>query len=206
MLMDFTEGRLPERQRTEIESHLAQCEMCREQVSVWLEMAQGDTDLEALYQAPEKMIQRAVHRVADLMASPLQKAWRRTGRRLGKGIARLSRAATWPESEVVLVRSKTAMSEQLACRQLQFKDFGVMVEIERYSVDHALIRLIPSTNNSVSPPARVTLFKGQREVASMLLARAPVVFEDIVFGSYTLTFEQLAKAGEFSFQIKKAEE
>lgn len=70
-LMDFTEGRLTDRQRHHIEAHLADCDLCREQVSVCADLLQGELSRQ-VFEVPAAITERAVMRVTQMQSDSKQ--------------------------------------------------------------------------------------------------------------------------------------
>lgn len=201
-LMDFVEGRLPERQRARMQSHLSICDPCREQAAVCAALVYGSQPIDDA-QAPERLTRRAVNRVARLRADARGRhAAGRTRRWVVRGMAVFERLVAWDEPVPVALRGETVVSAHSIRRQKRFGDLQVTIEIETSGTAQALIRVTPAAEaGSVGAPVRVTLFKGTREAASMLLGAQPVIFEDIEFGVYTLVFSRGATIGEYTFEI-----
>jgi len=146
--------------------------------------------------------QRAVDRVARLSVDAArQSAFDRTRQRVVKGMAVFERLVPWGEPVPVALRGETVVSEHLIRRKKRFEDVDVTIEIEKSGTGQALIRTFAVQERQMAAPLRVTLFKGEREVASMLLSHRPVIFEDIAFGVYTLVFARDSKIGEYAFEI-----
>jgi hypothetical protein len=201
-LSDFVEGRLSGRQQARIESHLAACDDCRQQVGVYLQLIHPESAAEPVV-APDYLTDKAVRLVAgqaDAESSPsLFKGARRLAAR---GIALLEQLGPANGLQPAPVRgAETTLSEQRIRRQKQFEDLTVTIEIERSDDDLALIRVLPA-GKAADQPVRVALIQGDREIASMTLAADPLVFDDIAFGSYTLVFIRSGAAlGEYRFEI-----
>jgi hypothetical protein len=69
-----------------------------------------------------------------------------------------------------------------------FEDVETEIEIEKVGENKALIRVRLLLADFTSQKVRVTLKKNDREIASHLAEEAYVLFEDIPFGHYSLTF------------------
>lgn len=226
ILMDFVEGRLSERQRSKIEVHLAACDLCREQVGACAELLYRDVALDEV-QAPEHLTQLAVDRVSQLSATPGPGVPRavpknvpkgvpegvpegvidQARRWLAKGVAVLERIVPQGEPEWVAVRGDATTSDHLIRREKRFGDAALTIEIEKSGDGQALIRVALTELDRTDEPLRVALFKGEREVASMMLGAAPVVFEEIAFGVYSLLFARgNAKIGEYTFEVTERSE
>jgi len=200
-LMDFTEGRLSGRQRSRIENHLADCALCREQVTVCADLLYGDFAGEEV-QAPEALTERAVKRVNQLhKPNKHDSVMERTRQWAIKGMAVIEHLVSWGEPEAVAVRGNAVVTDHLIRRTKQFEDVQVDIEIEKSGTAQSLIRIIPLTELTSALPVRVTLLKREREMASMLLTQKPILFEDIAFGVYSLLFTRGDKLGEYTFEI-----
>lgn len=202
-LVDYLEGRLPGRQQTQVESHLVACSNCREQVGLVLQLMDQDTQVPPV-NAPAYLTDKAVELAADLAAQQRSGSLLQGARRwAAKGVALLERLTPSNGLQPVAVRSaETVLSERCVSRQKQFKDLTVTIEIERSGDDLALIRVIDAEQPMTDLPVRVALFVNDREIASMMLVDAPLVFDDIAFGAYTLVFTRKGvKFGEYHFEI-----
>lgn len=201
-LTDFLEGRLSGRQQARIESHLAACADCRQQVSVYLQLIHPESAAEPVV-APDYLTDKAVRLVAGQAdAESSRSLFQGTRRLAARGIALLEQLVPTNGLQPVPVRgAETTLSERRISRQKQFEDLTVTIEIERSDDDLALIRVLPA-EKAADQPVRVALIQGDREIASMTLAADPLVFDDIAFGIYTLVFVRSgAMLGEYRFKI-----
>ena len=203
-LTDFLEGRLSGRQQARIESHLAACADCRQQVGVYLQLFHSESAAEPVV-APDYLTDKAVRLVAgqaDADAERSRPLFHGTRRLAARGIALLEQLVPTNGLQPVPVRgAETTVSERRISRQKQFEDLSVTIEIERSDDDLALIRVLPA-EKAADQPVRVALIQNDREIASMTLAAEPLVFDDIAFGIYTLVFVRNgAMLGEYRFKI-----
>jgi hypothetical protein len=201
-LTDFLEGRLSGRQQARIESHLAACADCRQQVGAYLQLTHPESAAEPAA-APDYLTDKAVSVVAGLADADRPPSMFQGARRwVARGIALLEQLAPTNGLQPVPVRGAgTTVSERRIRRQKQFADIRVTIEIERSDDDLALIRIL-STAKAADRPVRVALIEGDREIAGMPLTTDPLVFDDIAFGRYTLAFVRGgAVLGEYHFQI-----
>ena len=218
ILMDFVEGRLSDRQRSKIEVHLADCDLCREQAGVCAELLYGTVADEEV-QAPEHLTQLAVDRVSQLSATPGPGVPRgvpetvpegvinQARKWLAKSVAVLEHIVPQGEPEWVAVRGDATTSDHLIRREKRFGDAALTIEIEKSGDGQALIRVALTDLAQTDEMLRVALFNGEREVASMMLGAAPVVFEEIAFGVYSLLFARgNAKIGEYTFEVTERSE
>jgi hypothetical protein len=201
-LTDFLEGRLSGRQQARIESHLAACDDCREQVGVYLRLFHPESADEPVV-APDYLTDKAARLVAGQADAERSRPLLQGTRRLAaRGIALLEQLVPGNGLQPAPVRgAETTLSERRISRQKQFEDLNVTIEIERSDDDLALIRVLPA-GQAADQPVRVALIQGDREIASMTLAADPLVFDDIAFGIYTLVFVRSgAMLGEYRFEI-----
>ena len=206
-LMDFVEGRLSDRQRHKIEVHLAACDLCREQVSVCAELVYGDVaadDVQAPDHLTQNVLDSVVHRSA---AAPGTGLLDRIRRWVAKGVAVLERVVPQGEPEWVPVRGEAAVTDRLIRREKRFEDMTLTIEIEKSGTGQTLIRVATAASSQKVSTLRVALFKGEREVASLMMGDAPVVFEEIPFGVYSLLFARGSnKIGEYAFEVTERPE
>jgi hypothetical protein len=201
LLMDFVEGRLSDRQRNEIEVHLAACAPCREQVGVCAAVVYGTAAADEAH-VPDHLTERALERVARQVPSPGPGVIDRARRWVAKGVAVLERIVPQGEPAWVAVRGEATVSDQLIRREKRFEDAAFTIEIEKSGDKQALIRVTSIQDNPSEETLRVALFKGEREAASMMLGDMPAVFEEIAFGVYTLVFARgNTKIGEYTFEV-----
>lgn len=200
-LIDFTEGRLSERRRAEIEVHLAACDKCREQVGVCAELLFGGV-LDETAPVSDRITQKIVNRMVwPKTRTPQPGIIHRSLKWVLSGMAVLEHLVSWGEPVPAAVRGETVVTEHLIRRKKRFGNMDVSIEIERSGDAQALIRVALAEQHHAVTPVRVTLLKGGREIASMMLAEKPVVFEDIAFGAYSLVFVRGKKIGEYAFEV-----
>ena len=72
--------------------------------------------------------------------------------------------------------------------RMTIEGMDVRVDVERSSGEKALLKIRLTNVPENLRRMRLTLKKGQREIASQLLAEEVVVFEDIGSGRYVLSF------------------
>jgi hypothetical protein len=202
----FVEGRLSGRQQTRIESHLAACADCRQQVGVYLQLIHPESAARSVV-APDYLTDKAARHVAgQANAERSRPLFQGTRRLAARGIALLEQLVPANGLQPGPVRgAETTLSERRISRRKQFEDLSVIIEIERSDDDLALIRVLPA-GKTTDQPARVALIRGDREIASMTLATDPLAFDDIAFGIYTLVFIRSgAMLGEYGFEITAAD-
>ncbi len=202
-LMDFLENRLPAKQRSRMEDHLADCADCREQAAVCAHLLQEEFT-ESKFPVPAALTHQAVEQVAALRAPrrrrpPLpdlhrwlartKALWEQVGFR-GAAVHMAVRGTEAPAAEGRLRRRK------------QFGDLAVIIELEHQHDRSALIRVAMDEGVQLSEPVRVALTREGRELVSMMLGDGPLVFEEIAPGIYTLLFVRRGTvAGEYTFEL-----
>jgi hypothetical protein len=100
--------------------------------------------------------------------------------------------------------SKTRLDKDLIQVKKKYRDFDVEIEMEKMGENKAHIRVkIPGIVEEKGP-VRVTLKRGERDVASQLLSGPYVLFENIPFGHYSLIFStDGVELGEYHFEIRE---
>jgi len=99
---------------------------------------------------------------------------------------------------------KRKVAKDLVLLKKTFEDVESEIEIEKVGENKALIRVRLLLADLTSQKIRVTLKKGDREIASHLAEEAYVLFEDIPFGHYSLTFARDGLTlGTYLFEIKE---
>lgn len=206
-LADYLEGRLSEEDRPQIEEHLSDCQTCLEGILVinGLVRDKGRFELDPV---PAKVTEAAVHLVTSesaISSGSLIEKLKRSVKNLGSRISDVLWLRPWGRWRLAPIRgSKTAVSEDLVCLRVPFKEIGAEIEIEKTRDNKAHIRVkLPEANKS-RKALRVTLKKGEREIASHLLDGAYVLFEDIPFGHYSISLaEDDVSLGTYLFEIKE---
>jgi hypothetical protein len=205
ILMDYLEDRLTEKQRSNVERHIANCDACLEEVVVIGEMIRGTRYFE-LDTVPEDVTSRAMVAVRAIRDNSLLD---KVSIYMSLLVSKLSDtfAGFWPWKNPGLapVRgSKTLIAEDLILLRKSFSDLDAEIEIEKKGQDMASIRVTLSRDDIPEKAIRITLFKNGREVASYPSTRSAALFEDMPFGHYLLVFTRKGvKAGEYSFEIKE---
>jgi hypothetical protein len=205
-LIDFLENRLTDRQRTRIEKHLAGCAACRDQVATWMDLVHGDA-LAGAEPVPDGVTQNALDAVAGLAHdSMVGKLYEQTGRLITRGKAVIEQIMVGHGAQPVAVRGdRSAVAGRLIQVRKTFGDLDLRIEIEDSGAHQALIRVACDREQPPAEPIRVVLRKSMREVASMALAGAPVVFEEIPYGVYALVFMRSGvQLGEYLFELTGA--
>jgi hypothetical protein len=211
-LVDFLEGRLSDEHRRSIDAHLVACTSCREQVAVCADVMNTTFLTDDMAQAPAPLTRKTLERVgsADNQKKP-RGILTRTRRLLTAGLEKVERLTLRPEAVPVVVRGSGKEGvENIIRRQKTFNQTTFIIELERTGPDQAVLRVFPDRETAdcyqttKGELLRVSLFRSDRELVSATVGKEPVVFEDIDFGAYVLTFVQHGeKIGEYAFEVNE---
>lgn len=188
-LVDYLEGRLSEKDRFSVEKHLSDCDECLEAVVITKNLMK-DADRVELTEVPSHVTESAVDMVTGRPMKSQRTVIGRLGRSIKKSFSWVSEAfqmGPWGTMEPVLVRgSKTSTTQDLVQLSVRLKGIKAQIEIERTGDEKAHIRVRPHDPDKHQKALRVTLIKGEREIASYILEADYVLFEDIPSGEYTI--------------------
>ena len=191
ILADYLQGRLSEKMGSEMEKHLSDCTICLEELVIANSLFQGG-DLPQLDAVPAEVTETAVRLVQDLdstVSDSLSEKFERAIKTLPTRISDFLNHKTWAELQTQPIRSsKRTVAKDLVLLKKTFKDIETEIEIEKMGENRAHIRVKLLLADTTNQTIRVTLKKGDREIASHLAEGVQVLFEDIPFGHYSLTF------------------
>ena len=202
-LMDFLERRLSRAAREQVESHLAGCADCREQVVLCADLLAADPSGDAM-PVPAPVTRKAADSVLALSRADGRNKLRQGVREwLARGTAALERLVWSSGPADVAVRGAGAgLAPEVIRREKQFGDLDATIEIENSGAGQALLRVSGDPGLLAAAPVRVALYTGDREAASSVLGGTAVVFEEIPPGIYTLAFARRGRRlGEYAFEI-----
>lgn len=207
MLADYLQGHLAEKEGSEMEEHLSDCTICLEELVIANSLFQG-ADLPQLDAVPAKVTEAAVRLMQSLDSAEsdsLSEKFERAIKDLPTRISDFLNHKTWAELQPQPVRGfKRKVAKDLVLLKKTFEDVESEIEIEKVGENKALIRVRLLLADLTSQKIRVTLKKGDREIASHLAEEAYVLFEDIPFGHYSLTFARDGLTlGTYLFEIKE---
>ena len=208
-LIDYMEGRLTEKVRSDLERHLSECEMCLEEIVITNHMvARGDRyELEP---TPAEVTDTAIEMAIERNRTPTFGLIDFAGKcfsNLASYFVKLNRLWPWGRWNPAPIRGiKVAASQDYVCLEVPFKDVKTDIEIEKTGKSNANIRLRLKEPVKIHKNLRVTLKNGDRELASYLLEGTNVYFEDIPFGRYSISLAGANQIlGTYSFEIKDSD-
>jgi len=208
MLADYIEGRLTDDSRAAIETHLCNCEICLDGFMVAQRLARDDVQLDQA-SAPGQVTRAAVDLVSSQVLAPdvsLKQKLLRSFRALSTSLSDNFRPLPWRRPALGPIRgSKIVVSDDLVHLKKTFKEIETEIEIEKAGKLTTHIRISLTQNSNHRKGVRATLKKGEREISSLPLIGAYVLFEDIPFGHYELVFSSNGvKLGTYLFEIKES--
>ena len=206
-LVDYLEARLSEEERCQVEEHLSDCQICLEGLVVTNGLVRGRDRFE-LDPVPTEVTESAVHLVTSQRALSHGSWMEKLGQSvkdLGSRMSDLLRLKPWGRWQLAPIRgSKTVASEDLVCLRVPFKETETEIEIEKTGDGKAHIRVKLHEPTRKRKAVRITLKKGEREIASYLLDGTYVLFEDIPFDHYSISLaENGMSLGTYLFEIKE---
>ena len=204
-LTDYLEGRLPPRQRRQVERHLSLCDQCLEYVHICRRIGLVLSVNQAAI-APTAATKRILGELDRLDEGNLLdkltgrvKALSLQWQRFLEQNSKLSFAALAP-----IRGNKTQVADDLVIVQKTFSDLETEISVEK--VDHQLANVTVAIRkaNPEKVPVRVSLMAEDRELASYLMDKGDAHFESVTFGHYALMFTHNSTLiGHYSFQIKE---
>jgi hypothetical protein len=206
-LADYLEERLSGDERAEIEEHLSDCEICLEEFMVARNLTRHE-DRFHTDPAPSKVTKAALHLVngrGSLLSSAPWQGFKRLVKGLRSRSSGLLSPVPWGSWSLAPIRSsRRSVPKGLIHLRKTFKGVEVEIEIEKTGKDKTLIRVKLPEDARQMKDVRVTLKKDEREISSYLLNRGYVVFEDILFGHYRISFSRGGEMlGEYLFNTKE---
>ena len=206
-LAEYLEGRLSEKDRSRIEEHLSVCQICLEGIVVThgLIRRKGEFELEPV---PAEVVESAVRLITGWnyiffgwLINEFEESVKNLGSRIANGLC----LRPWARWHPASIRSlKRVASENLVSISVPYKGVKTEIEIEKTKSGKANIRVIFPKDYKPEKSVRITLKKGDREVASYLLDGDYVLFEDINFDYYGISLtEDVVTLGTYSFEIKE---
>ena len=205
-LAGYLEGRLSEAEKSQMEEHLSDCQICLEGLVVTngLVRCKGLHDLDPV---PAEVTEATVNLVTSNFAISHRSTMERLKgsiRNLGSRILDVLWLNPLGKWRLAPIRgSKRVESEDIVRLRVPFKDINMEIEIEKAGAGKARICVSLHGSNKPRKGVRITLKKGEREIASYLLDGAYVLFKDIPFGHYGISLaEDGVSLGTYLFEIK----
>ena len=208
IIVDYMQGRLLGENKAKIETHLASCDLCLEGFVVTRNLVRED-DPPELEQVPNRVTRVAVDLVTGQHLKQYDSIKEKAGRYLKDIYSKTlsyCNFESWGSPAFAPIRgSREVVSEGLIHLRKTFKNIDTEIEIEKRADRKAHIRIKLSENNRQKKGVKVTLKRDAREISSHLLSGSYVLFEDIPFGRYNLTFTKgNVTLGEYFFEIKES--
>jgi hypothetical protein len=208
LLADYMAGRLNDEKRIEIESHVADCDQCLDEMAL-LQDLESHPELTRSETVPDKVMQAALELVKKEMRPKGQTLLRQTAasylKKIFKPLSDQLEILTGFNTAPAAVRSSAANqgNDHIIIRKVLS---NITVEIEKTGHQSVLIRVILEGKIQTQTNIRVILMKpNNREVASCLLQEGVALLEDIPFGKYILVFARDAKIiDNYPFEIKES--
>lgn len=202
ILGSYIQGCLSSEERLDVEAHLSDCEVCLENFMLGKHLAIEGSPFET-EPAPAWITRSAINLVNDLNLSWYDRIREKAGILAKETYTKVSEylePMIW-EEQPAMVRGNKPGAENTVQVKKRFGETDIAIEIEKTETQTAHIRIQADQARS-SSHLRVTLKKGEREVASLNLEREGILFEDIPAGNYSLVFFQ--NSSEIgTYQIKE---
>ncbi len=203
MLADYLEGRLQDAGRNELEAHLAECELCLEELVAGGRLG-CRRDCRELEGVPSRVTEAAVDLVIRRGRGSRIYSWSAAKRRLKTLLSgfKLPFPGGWQFSPIR--GSRILVSKDLISLRKALEEMEAEIEIEKIGDSRADIR-VRVLNREPADGVRVTLARGGREISSYLLGDDYVLFENTRFGHYSLIFTMNGEVlGRYHFEIKES--
>ncbi|RLC17076.1 MAG: hypothetical protein DRH93_18020 [Deltaproteobacteria bacterium] len=206
ILMNYLEGLLSKSEHTALENHIAGCDRCLETL-VMAKSLMLDKELFELKPVPEAVTKKAVSLVSgkipvwpDSFIVNLKRSVKHIGARMFDSFG----VKPWTGWQLAQIRgSKIAASEDFVCLKVPFAKIETEVEIEKLKNETAHIRVKLAKPIEKTMTLRVTLKKGEREIASYILNDF-IAFEHMPFDHYNISlFLDGVSQGTYFFKIKE---
>ena len=216
ILVDYLEGRLAGVEKSRVEDHLSFCDNCLEEVSAVYSIMQDGDSFEFM-EVPTEVTLSAM----ELTFYKKNKFLLFLKEKLYHFIRNLKFKLSdfgmifWTEWQLVPVRSsRVVLAKNHSRRRKDFNEIETDIEIEKIGDNLAQIRVVLNKDQSIGRELRVTLIRRKRrggvtaaildrEIASYIIEDGYVLFENIPFDHYKLTYTRDGVTlGRYLFQIK----
>ncbi len=205
-LYDYLNGTLEQHIEHDVERHLTQCDQCLQTIIAMSAFAE---------EAPEQEHVEVPDHLQHTVLGYVQ-AGKQAGLEQFLKSARGSLVSLWDElrglfsmkqPEFVYVRgSQKVISKSLVVLEKEFKDVKLDIEIEKTGANATDIKITATDprTGELFPGVRLDLRDGSRELESFSAEHGEALFENIVFGEYTLiAWDNKKKLGEVKLSIKE---
>ena len=208
MLADYIENRISNDDRTEMDAHLSDCDRCL-QTFITVEGLVRSRDRIQLGTVPSRVTEAALHLVENhgsLSYGSMRIKLKRYLIMLYRRLSHFFRWTPWGDWHLAPIRgSKKVISENLVHINKTFEEIGTEIEIEKTGSGKANIRVKFTESVPKNKGIRVTLNRGEREISSQPFNGDYVLFEEVPFGHYGLTFSRNGvMLGKYLFEIKES--
>lgn len=207
VLADYLAGRLSSDNKSGLESHLADCRQCLDEMMVADSLFQRN-DLSGYKMVPPAVTESAISLVTHRMwpdTLNIKKRSFQIFQHIYSWISVLAPFNFYRKDHLAPIRSseKTISNDFFHVRK-SFREIIADIEIEKTGQKNASVRVNLISDSKNQNNIRVTLLDGnEREMASFLLNRGFVLFEDIPFGHYRLALVRNGtRIGMYLFEIK----
>lgn len=206
-LAAYLEGLLPETERSQTEEHLSACDLCLEELMDARPLVNGVYGLDSIL-APSEVTHAAVNLVNLQSVNWYRSLWFKLNQRIRalhmRGLSPFySVSSGGLQISTVRGNERTALIDVIHIHR-NFKGLETDIEIEKVGERKAHIRIRLSDGHGNEKEVRITLKKGEREFFSSLLRDGYVLFEDLRFGRYSLTFTRNGiTVGIYPFEIRE---
>ena len=214
ILADYIEGRLEKKQRRLIENHLSTCDSCLE-IIVLANSMQETYDAYEFQEVPEYVTQTIIQQ----FVSRKEKLWNIMVTRARRCLEKMKIIFSdfgmiyWPQFQLAPIRgARVVVARNQSCRRKAFDRLKTDIKIQKTGENLAQIKIQVKKSEPEIDKIRVILLKRKldigapvidREIASDILDKNSVLFENIPFDHYKLTFTRDGMTlGRYLFQIK----
>lgn len=207
VMADYLEGVLPDAAKFELETHIADCDICLDTITEGNRLLRGGGIVET-DPVPAHVTQRAVDAVRH-QAAQRQGAF---GRWLGQS----TRSLVEKIGNVVLVPtagdlypapirgSVHQLDNDRVLLKKTFTEIDTEIEMERTAAGTTHIRVFLVGDSANETGIRVSIQQTDREVSSQLIDGGYAVFEDVSFDQYRLVFTRSGNSiGAYAFELKE---
>jgi hypothetical protein len=207
VLADYLAGCLSDVNITSLESHLADCPQCLDEIMIIEKLVQNN-DLSANKPVPAAVTESAISLVKDSMLSGTQRIMKRSSQIFRHMTSWISMRAplflSGRDSLAPVRSSEKTISNDLFQVRKAFREIITDIEIEKTGPQNACMRINLVKDSKNQNNIRVTLLDvNEREMASFPLSNGFVIFEDIPFGRFCLAFVRNGtRIGMYRFEIK----